>query len=624
MPNKDSEPTSLYRPNRRDLLKTLGVGASASIAGCSVFGGGGSESGSGQEGGDGGSTDGSGPRQPSGEFVGVAGSDANGLNWLYTNDTTSGAYVGLTLDGAWAVDNDQNVFPLWAEPSTEDGQTYRITLRDNLQWGGDYGQMTAEDWVYMIRNVFQGEDNWAGYTSATDWFRQGEPIPVEQVDELTFELQLPEVDPTFPLKPILWGQNCLPKGILEKYVPEKDAEGLQQDEEILNLEYTGNLGPYTFEEWNRESQFRTTRNEDYYLRDVEGLGEEWTNAPYFESYRIQVIPEESSRLNALREGEVTTAGIPPKNATEFQDLESVDVYVQPQPFVQAIKYNMRANGWELFREIPVRQAFVMAVNKETLANNLFRGFAEPAYTMQPQFSKWYVSEGMDQYTFGTGDLYGSEVARRRMRRGIEGTDYRYDGDTLVDPDGDDVRLSLFASSASQVNQTLAELIKQEVERNLGVGISIETVPGNTFQQNYAANSSPEGEEVPWKAGLFNGGPRDVSVSQEPWDMSIVLGFNTYPRTPSSSAVFFQERGSVNYFGYVPESNISQLYAEASRTVDEEQRRELYGEVFQKLAREQPFGFLIMESDITGAQDELVGPTDTFASGWNSQTYYFDR
>ncbi|MFC7250272.1 ABC transporter substrate-binding protein [Halomicroarcula sp. GCM10025324] len=628
MPNVDEDGPSLDRPNRRDLLRVLGIGATTTLAGCSLVGNGGSDGGTDptetESPGDGSDGEAAGPRQPSGEYVGVVGSDANGLNWLYTNDTTSGAFVGLTLDGAWAVDNDQNVFPLWAEPSTEDGQTYQITLRDNLQWGGGYGQMTADDWVYMIRNVFQGEDNWAGYTNAGDWFRQGEPIPVEQLDELTFELQLPEVDPAFPLKPVLWGQNCMPKGILEKYVPDKDAEGLRQDEELTTLQYTGNLGPYSFEEWNRESQYRTTRNEDYYLREVEGLGEDWTNAPYFEGYRIQVIAEESSRLNALREGEITTAGIPPKNAQEFQGLESVDVYVQPQPFVQAIKFNMRANGWAPFREIPVRQAFAMAVNKETLAENLFRGYAEPAYTMQPQFSKWYVAEGMDQYTFGTGDLYGSEVARRRMRQGIEGTDYRYEDGTLVGPDGSDVTLSLFASSASETNQTLAELIKQEVERNLGVGVDVNTVPGNTFQQNYAANSPPEGEEAPWSAGLFNGGPRDVSVSQEAWDMSIVLGFNTYPRTPSSSSVFFREQGTVNYFGYVPEADIAELYAEGSRTVDEAERRELFGEVFRNLAREQPFGFLIMPSTISGSQDALVGPTDTFASGWNSQTYYFDR
>jgi len=630
MSPEDQYQGGLYRPNRRDLLHVLGVGGATALAGCDGFLGGNAEQTDRDDDSDSGgtaaadATETARSRTVSGEYTSVAGSDANSLNWLYTNDTTSGAYVDLTLDSAWAIDNDQNVFPLWAEPSTEDGQTYRITLRDNLQWGGGYGQMTAEDWVYMITNVFQGEDNWAGYTNAGDWFRQGEPIPVEQVDTRTFEIRLPEVDPTFPLKPIMWGQSCLPKGILEQYVPDRDAEGLRQDEEINTLQYTGNLGPYTYEEWERESQYVTVRNDDYYLREVEDLGEEWEDVPYFESYTVQVIPEESSRLNALRNGEVTIAGIPPRNAQEFQDNGDIDVYVQPQPFVQALKYNMRANGWELFREIPVRQAFVCAVDKTTLAENLYRGFAEPAYTMQPRFSKWYVEEGIQEYTFGTGDLQGSGPARTRMERGIEGTQYEYDGETLLNPDGDPVTLSLYASSASNTNQTLAELVGQQIESNLGISIQIETIPGNTFQQQYASNSPPEGEDVPWSSGTFNGGPRDVSVSQEPWDMSVVLGFNTYPRTPSSSATFFRERGNANYAGYVPESNIPELYAEASRTVDESERRELFGQVFQQIAREQPFGFLLMESDIVGAQDPLVGPSDTFASGWDYQRYYFDR
>lgn len=240
MSHNGGRPDGLYRPNRRDLVRALGVGAASSVAGCSgAFDGDGGGESARTRTGDG--TAGPAPDEPSGEYVGVVGSDANSLNWLFTNDTASGSFVGLTLDGAWAVDGDQNVFPLWAEPSTEDGRTYRITLRDNLRWSGGYGRMTADDWVYMIRNVFQGEDNWAGYTNAGDWFRQGDPIPVERIDDCTFEIRLPEVDPSFPLKPVMWGQNCLPRGILEKYVPDRDAQGLQRDEEIVRSGTPGTL-----------------------------------------------------------------------------------------------------------------------------------------------------------------------------------------------------------------------------------------------------------------------------------------------------------------------------------------------------------------------------------------------
>ncbi|MFB6309325.1 MAG: ABC transporter substrate-binding protein, partial [Haloarculaceae archaeon] len=286
-----------------------------------------------------------------------------------------------------------------------------------------------------------------------------------------------------------------------------------------------------------------------------------------------------------------------------------------------LAYNMRANGWEPFREIPVRQAFACAIDKNALAENLYRGYAQPAYTMQPRFSKWYSEEAVDGLRFGTGDLYGPEPARKRMERGIEDRPYEYDGDTLVGPDGDPVTLSLYASSASQTNQTLAELIAQNLQNNLGITAEVKTVTGRTFQLKYAANSPPEGESYPW-GSRFNGGPRDVSVGQNPWDMSVNIGLNTYPLTPSSSATFFKKRGDTNYYGYVPESNIPELYSQASSTLDEEKRAELFAEVFRKIAREQPLGFLIMESDITGAQDELVGPTNDFFSGWDSQRYYF--
>lgn len=107
-------------------------------------------------------------------------------------------------------------------------------------------------------------------------------------------------------------------------------------------------------------------------------------------------------------------------------------------------------------------------------------------------------------------------------------------------------------------------------------------------------------------------------------MSVALRFNTYPYTPSSSRNFFRERGDINYYGYVPSEgvDIAARYDEASRTVDEETRRDLFGEVFGLINEEQPFGFLTMGSAISGYQDELVGPAPVFENGWDSASWYF--
>ncbi|WP_423751355.1 ABC transporter substrate-binding protein [Salinirarus marinus] len=606
---------------RRDLLRLLGAAGVAGLAGCSGDGGAGTGTGTGAETG----TSAGGGRSDQVTYTSASSVDAQSLNWLTTADSTSGAFVTATLDGAWAIKPGQEIFPLWADVSTDDGRVYEIELRDNLRWGGDYGQQTAEDWVYMIRNVFQAEPNWSGYPNAGDWFRQNpdsgqrEPIPVEKTGTYTFEIQLFDVDPSFPFKPVMWRQQCIPRALLEQYVPEKDGEGLRQDEELNTLAYTGNLGPYTFEEWDRTSQYVVTRNDDYYLHDAD-VPDRFTNAPYFEEKAFQILKEESARLGALRAGDVHSAGIPPDKASQFETLESVSVNVTPQPYARILVYNMRANGWEPFRAKAVRQALAFAVNKRAIVENVLRGYAEVAQTMQPRWSKWYDDSTVVEY--GVGDRYGSETTRSRLADALSETEYAYDGDALVDGSGEQVTLTLYFDQGQPTEQTIGEFVAQEIQQNAGIAVEPKSISTSTFQDKFVKTSPPQGVEPEWSAGVFNGGPRDVATSAEPWDMSINLQFNTYPFTPASSKGFFEKQGGINFYGYYPEADIAGLYEQASQTTDEARRQELFGEAFGLISEEQPFGFLAMPSSISGYDERVVGYDEEFNTGWDSQTWRF--
>jgi peptide/nickel transport system substrate-binding protein len=600
------------RPSRRRVLKLLGMAGVTGLAGCS--------------GNSGGSGGGGGSRDVQGSYVSASSVDAQSLNWLTIADATSGSFVTATLDGLWAIKPEREIFPLWADYSTDDGRVYEIELRDNLQWGGDYGHMTAEDWVYMIRNVFQARPNWSGYPNADEWFRanpesgEREPIPVEQTGELTFEIRLFQVDPSFPYKPVLWRQQCVPKAILERYVPDQDTDGLQQDEELNTLAYTGNLGPYSYEEWERSAQYVVTRNDDYYLREAEDVPERFGDAPYFEQSTTRVITEESTRLGALRSGEIDSAGIPPDKATQFENRPNINVNVTPQPFARILVYNMRANGWEPFRSKAVRQALAHAVDKETVVGNVLRGYGQVAQTMQPRWSQFYDDSEITNY--GVGDRYGPEVTRSALESALSDTEYAYDGDTLVDGDGNQVELSLYYDSGQSTESTIAEYVAQEFRENAGIAVQPQAVSSSTFQSNYVQTSAPEGEDPEWTAGVFNGGPRDVATSAEPWDMSVNLQFNTYPYTPASSKGFFERRGGINFYGYYPDEDIASLYEQATATTDETRRQELFGRAFGLINEEQPFGFLAMPSSITGYADDVRGYDEEFNTGWDSQTWYF--
>ena len=277
--------------SRRQILSALGVGTTAALAGCGNSTDG-TENGSGN--GDGTGTDGERdaglPEETdelpsvSGSYDTVTASAFTTLNPLYNTESGAGTAIGRALDPGYTFDSNQEYFPLLYDMSTDSGEVWVFEVRDGLEFSDPYGQVDAESFVYLIEEVHQSD--WANTANAANW--QG--INVEVTGDLEFQAELPQPK-------LLWPESYdpleypIPQGLLEPYVEAADTEGLQQDEELLELGFTGNLGPYTLEEWNRSAGTTYARNEDYYLRDIDEGTDLFGNAPYFEEATIEVRKE---------------------------------------------------------------------------------------------------------------------------------------------------------------------------------------------------------------------------------------------------------------------------------------------------------------------------------------------
>jgi peptide/nickel transport system substrate-binding protein len=438
-----ASPSDALLAHRRRFLTILGVGGAGALAGCAGDGGDGDTDGTGGDGG----TDGNGGTpttntpppenlpEPSGTFREARSSEASNLNFVYNQEAGAGDIIATTMDSLYTIrpnpDGDGfETFPLLGKIETVDESTYDITLRDNLEYSSEYGGVTASDFVYRVQNVYQadfseeetgvdgGISNWTAYPDSGTWAT----ITIEETGDLSFRLTLDSPDPAFPFRnSVAAALYAAPQALFEDYVNRAedavaDMSGealqeqlnsigmeLQNDETVPSLAWTGNLGPYNRESWEQGNRYVASRNEDYYLAAV-ARGEEGqlegtpdppprpAQPPNFEEQDSQVVPEEASRLQALRNGEIDTAAVPPERVAEFDNLEQTYVQEQRQPFVTPVMWNMRANGWLPSREREVRQGMMMAIDKETFAANVFRGFALPAYTMQPQWSRWYPDE----------------------------------------------------------------------------------------------------------------------------------------------------------------------------------------------------------------------------------------
>ena len=610
---------------RRQWLAGLGVGATAALAGCSAD----------DDGTDGTDTaaddtgDGDTP-SVSGTYDTVIPSSFSTLNPLYNTGSRAGTAIGRALDAGYTFDTDGEYFPLLYDMSTDDGgSVWVFDVREGLEFGDPYGQVDASTFVYQIRELHQTD--WSATAQSASWT----DVTVEETGEFQFQAELPEAQLLWPesFDPLLY---AVPTDIIEPYVDEEDAQGLRQDEAVLNLSFTGNLGGYTLDEWERGSGTTYSRNDAYYLRTIDEGPDLFSNAPYFEGASISVVEERASRLAALETGEADSAGIPPERFAEFQENPEVDTYRIPQPFNRILSVNMRDNGWNagpgnLFRHTAFRQGLAAAIGKEELIAGVFRGLAQPHYTWQPPWSDWYP--GDDAVTqFGTGDRYGGEVARGLVEDALGESefDYRFDGDTLVTPAGETVSLDLYHLAGGETSQLVAEFIGQELDGKLGIDVTIEAIDGVRFQRDYwtaepqGGTDDVGGEEVSWDRPTANNpGPRSVTGA-ESWDMSIVYGLNTYPLNPLTNAAFFDGADSrYNPVGYYPEFDSTSIFERARTASSEEALQEPFTELFRNLAEEQPYVMLVFGDDLSGYNPDLVGPTENFFNGWDFPAWYFD-
>lgn len=119
-------------------------------------------------------------------------------------------------------------------------------------------------------------------------------------------------------------------------------------------------GPYKFVEWKKGDHITLVANEEY-----------WGGAPKIKDVIIRPIPEEATRLAALKAGEVDLVrGLIPE-------------YVQDVPksaYIPGLEFpwiRINANKGKL-ADVRVRQALNYAVDKDALAQSLYLGYAVPA------------------------------------------------------------------------------------------------------------------------------------------------------------------------------------------------------------------------------------------------------
>lgn len=139
-------------------------------------------------------------------------------------------------------------------------------------------------------------------------------------------------------------------------------------------------GPFKFVSWTRDDQIVLEKFEDY---RIEGL-------PKLDQVIYEVIPENSARLIALRSGDVHIIdGVNPDDAAGIEAEEGLQLHVRGENNVGFLGMNVQK---EPLDDKLVRQAINHAVDKQSIVEALYAGYATPAVNLIPPNYMGYNEE----------------------------------------------------------------------------------------------------------------------------------------------------------------------------------------------------------------------------------------
>ncbi|NED94386.1 ABC transporter substrate-binding protein [Phytoactinopolyspora alkaliphila] len=258
-----------------------------------------------------------------------------------------------------------------------DDTTYSCTLKSGLLFS-DGSELTAENVVHSIERQKAIEHESGG------WELLATIESVEATDESTVVFNLSTADATLPYILTTAAASIVPMSY--------PADALQPNDQAFGS------GPYTIESFDVTQQIQLGINANY-------SGDRPLNNS---GVLLQFYQQESALKQAIEEGEVMIA-YRSLSVTDIADLEEngadrgVNVVVGEGT---EINYMVLQVSREPFDEPAVRQAIAQIIDRDAIAESVYRGTVTPLYGPVPEGVAGHVPSFQEQY--GEPDVAAAE------------------------------------------------------------------------------------------------------------------------------------------------------------------------------------------------------------------------
>jgi peptide/nickel transport system substrate-binding protein len=315
-------------------------------------------------------------------------------------------------------------------------------------------------------------------------------------------------------------------------------------------------GPYAFERMIADDRVVLKRYDGYFGGPARNPG-----------VVLKVVPDDTMRGLELRKGTIdfVVNDIAPDIVRGLEQSGHVRITTGPGCDYAYVAFNLRD---PILADVRVRQALAYAVDRQAIVDYLRRGLATPAAGMLPKIS-WAYDPNTPEFPH--------DPARAKALLDAAG---------YPDPDGDGPRprFTLTLKSSTVEFTRLQCAVLQQNWKQIGVDVSLRSYEQATFLTDVARGNF-QMATAQWAGGALADPDilrRVFASSQQP-----PVGFNR---------------------GHFQDPVVDALIERATRSTDDRERRELYGQVQTRVAEEVPYISLWHKTNVVVSQPNIEGVT----------------
>lgn len=346
------------------------------------------------------------------------------------NPNLSTASETLEIAGVWAeglvtLDETGQPVPQLAESwdISDDGLAYTFHLRQDVKWH-DGEAFDSDDVAFTLENLLETSPLGARFVAYVD--------SISADDEFTVTVNLNK-----PFAAIMTGLSDAGVIILPEHIY---GEG-EVTNNPANLEPVG-TGPFEFDSWTRGQSLRFVANDDY-----------WGGEPKLSAVTYQVLPDDSSRINALRSGEVdilTSDQVPTAQIAIVEDDKNLVRFdAHKAPDMTHIGFNTQGGP---LADVELRRAIVQGIDREQLIETVYGGHGDLPIGPIPEAFDALVDT---EHTYESAYPFDPDAAR----------------EVIQERAGGEVSLR-FVGQANPQTQALGNFLKAQLAE---VGVDVEVV-----------------------------------------------------------------------------------------------------------------------------------------------------